>query len=259
MTVQEWTAILRLADTWNFRSIRALAINRLTPIATNIDKIVLGREFGVDQWLGSAYLAVCMRDQSLTKEEARRMQLDDIIEINDIRQHFGLGACYKADITLSMEEVVKRFGLMKLASPSPTNLFMDSTDVCLDSTIPAHLAPQMQETMGVPAVIDTRRSRAALDGNVNLTPLPSQGKSPVLAPLENALDFEERAKEMAKVERVQRTKDIKARESALKAFQTSPAFERLNIWGREKVVESLMLENIKLEILDFMAGYQAET
>lgn len=66
-TVAEWTAILRLADTWDFQSIRALAINHLTPIATDIDKIVLGREFGVDEWLASAYLAVCVREHSLTE------------------------------------------------------------------------------------------------------------------------------------------------------------------------------------------------
>ncbi|KZP33826.1 hypothetical protein FIBSPDRAFT_664960, partial [Athelia psychrophila] len=87
-TVEDWTAILHLADEWSFQSIRALAITHLLPIATDVEKIILGRQYAIDEWLGDAYLAVCMRDQSLTKEEGRRMQVDDIIEISAIRHQF---------------------------------------------------------------------------------------------------------------------------------------------------------------------------
>ncbi|KZP33851.1 hypothetical protein FIBSPDRAFT_672819, partial [Athelia psychrophila] len=85
-TVDEWTAILHIAVRWGFGSIRTLSIKHLAPIATDVDKIVLGRQYGIDEWLGDAYLAVCMRHKSLSKEEGRRMKVDDIIEINAIRQ-----------------------------------------------------------------------------------------------------------------------------------------------------------------------------
>ncbi|KZP08615.1 hypothetical protein FIBSPDRAFT_688896, partial [Athelia psychrophila] len=85
-TVDEWTAILHLAVRWGFCSIRTLSIEHLAPIATDIDKIVLGRQYGIDQWLHEAFIAVCMREQSLTKEEGRQMKADDIIEISAIRQ-----------------------------------------------------------------------------------------------------------------------------------------------------------------------------
>ncbi|KZP33808.1 hypothetical protein FIBSPDRAFT_667194, partial [Athelia psychrophila] len=85
-TVDEWAAILHLAARWGFGSIRTLSIKHLAPIATDIDKIVLGRKYGIDQWLHEAFIAVCMREQSLTKEEGRKIKVDDIIEISAIRQ-----------------------------------------------------------------------------------------------------------------------------------------------------------------------------
>ncbi|KZP16652.1 hypothetical protein FIBSPDRAFT_713527, partial [Athelia psychrophila] len=86
VTVDEWTAILHLAVRWGFQSIRTLSITQLTPIATDIDKIVLGRQYEINPWLHEAFTAVCMREQSVTKEEGRRMRVDDIIEISAIRQ-----------------------------------------------------------------------------------------------------------------------------------------------------------------------------
>ncbi|KZP33840.1 hypothetical protein FIBSPDRAFT_678875, partial [Athelia psychrophila] len=85
-TVEEWTAILSLADRWGFKSIRALAVKKLGPIASEIDYIVLGRKYGVDKWLSDAYEAVCRRDMPLTLEEGRRLGVDDVIRINNIRQ-----------------------------------------------------------------------------------------------------------------------------------------------------------------------------
>ncbi|KZP33821.1 hypothetical protein FIBSPDRAFT_671410, partial [Athelia psychrophila] len=86
--VNEWTAILHLAVKWGFGSIRTLSIKHLAPIATDIDKIILGRQYGIDEWLSDAYLAVCMREQSLTEEEGTRLRVADIIKINSIRQRF---------------------------------------------------------------------------------------------------------------------------------------------------------------------------
>ncbi|KZP16655.1 hypothetical protein FIBSPDRAFT_681682, partial [Athelia psychrophila] len=85
-TVDEWTAILHLAARWGFQSISTLAIVQLTPIATDIDKIVLGRQYEINPWLREAFTAVCMRERSVSKEEGRRMGVDDTVEISAIRQ-----------------------------------------------------------------------------------------------------------------------------------------------------------------------------
>ncbi|KZP16648.1 hypothetical protein FIBSPDRAFT_748524, partial [Athelia psychrophila] len=92
VTVDDWTAVLHLAVRWGFQSIRTLAITRLTPIATDIDKIVLGRQYDINPWLHEAFIALCMREQNVTKEEGSRMRVDDITKINAMRQLFRQGA-----------------------------------------------------------------------------------------------------------------------------------------------------------------------
>ncbi|KZP29670.1 hypothetical protein FIBSPDRAFT_680093, partial [Athelia psychrophila] len=87
-TVQEWSGILHLADKWSFQSIRALAIAQIAPIASPTDKIVFGKLYGVNEWLISAYHAVCTRPDALCLEEGRRLGVDDVIRINAIRQEF---------------------------------------------------------------------------------------------------------------------------------------------------------------------------
>ncbi|KZP08613.1 hypothetical protein FIBSPDRAFT_695732, partial [Athelia psychrophila] len=84
-SVEEWTSILHLAVRWGFESIKNLSIERLSPIASDIDKIVLGRQYAIDEWLGDAYLAICSREECLSKEEGMRMEKEDIIEISAIR------------------------------------------------------------------------------------------------------------------------------------------------------------------------------
>lgn len=85
-TVAEWTAILDLAANWNFKSIKALAIKKLACIASPIDKIVLGRKYDIEAWLGDAYEAVCIRDEPLTLEEGNRLGMEDVINISATRQ-----------------------------------------------------------------------------------------------------------------------------------------------------------------------------
>ncbi|KZP33825.1 hypothetical protein FIBSPDRAFT_1035808 [Athelia psychrophila] len=111
-SVQEWTSILHLAVRWGFESIKDLSIERLSPIASDIDKVVLGRQYAIDDWLGDAYLAICSRQKCLSKEEGMRMEKEDIIEISAIRHQFGLGAPSKVALPLSIGEVHVRFGLV---------------------------------------------------------------------------------------------------------------------------------------------------
>ncbi|KAF7968659.1 hypothetical protein HWV62_29739 [Athelia sp. TMB] len=86
-TVDDWSSILQLADRWSFGSIKALAILKLAPIASPIDKIVLGRRHGVLDWLKSAYTAVCLQEAPLNLQEGRRLGVDDVIRINAVRYY----------------------------------------------------------------------------------------------------------------------------------------------------------------------------
>jgi hypothetical protein len=55
-------------------------------IASPIDKIVLGRKHDIEEWLGDAYEAVCVRDEPLTLEDGMRLGMEDVIKISATRQ-----------------------------------------------------------------------------------------------------------------------------------------------------------------------------
>ncbi|KII95545.1 hypothetical protein PLICRDRAFT_71568, partial [Plicaturopsis crispa FD-325 SS-3] len=85
-TVEEWTSILNLAVKWDFASIRTLAIKELALIASPIDKVVLGREYGITSWLADAYRAVCERPEALSEEEGTRLGMREAMKIARARE-----------------------------------------------------------------------------------------------------------------------------------------------------------------------------
>ncbi|TFY66965.1 hypothetical protein EVG20_g4115 [Dentipellis fragilis] len=85
-TVEAWTSVLRLSTEWSFPSIRTLAIDRLLPIASPVDKVVLGRTYDLDAWLRPGFEALCDRAQSPTVDEAIRLGFRDTILITTIRE-----------------------------------------------------------------------------------------------------------------------------------------------------------------------------
>ncbi|KZP28765.1 hypothetical protein FIBSPDRAFT_1039492 [Athelia psychrophila] len=88
-TTAQWTSILHLAAKWGFESIQLLAIDKLTATAIAVDKIVLGRRYGIANWLPGAYEAVCTRVDPLTVEEGMKLGVEDIIKISAARQVYG--------------------------------------------------------------------------------------------------------------------------------------------------------------------------
>ncbi|KZP04075.1 hypothetical protein FIBSPDRAFT_767980, partial [Athelia psychrophila] len=85
-TTAQWTSILHLAAKWGFENIKLLAIDNLTANATPIDKIVLGRRYGITEWLPGAYEAVCIRVDPLTLEEGMKLGVEDTVRISAARQ-----------------------------------------------------------------------------------------------------------------------------------------------------------------------------
>ncbi|KDQ53600.1 hypothetical protein JAAARDRAFT_136783, partial [Jaapia argillacea MUCL 33604] len=85
-TVDEWTSVLALATKWSFTTIRTLAIGELFPLASPVDKIVVGRQYDIPEWLQDAYIAICERPEALTKKEGERLGLDEVIRISQLRQ-----------------------------------------------------------------------------------------------------------------------------------------------------------------------------
>ncbi|KZT73327.1 hypothetical protein DAEQUDRAFT_464321 [Daedalea quercina L-15889] len=85
-TTEEWTSVLALATKWDFAEYRQLAISRLSQLASPVDRILLGRAYEIPEWLSTAYLELCTRDDALTYEEGMRLGMRDVILLSDIRQ-----------------------------------------------------------------------------------------------------------------------------------------------------------------------------
>ncbi|KZP03185.1 hypothetical protein FIBSPDRAFT_769308 [Athelia psychrophila] len=89
MSSGEWTSILHLAARWGFESIQQLAINHLSESASAIEKIALGRRYGIDHWLCDAYEIICSRTDPLTLEEGMMLGMEETVRISAIRQLYG--------------------------------------------------------------------------------------------------------------------------------------------------------------------------
>ncbi|KZP08623.1 hypothetical protein FIBSPDRAFT_1052291 [Athelia psychrophila] len=234
-TVEEWTAILHLANEWRFESIRTLAITHLLPIATDVEKIILGRQYAIDEWLGDAYLAVCMRDQSLTKEEGRRMQVDDIIEIHTIRQQFGFGDQLKVAHASLVAEVCARFGLAApcVAAGSP----LPAASAEFNSTSSGHI----DGGLAVPIP------------NRTVTAVPTQGEK---------LDSETKAQAAAAAEKARRVKEKALTDRAVVAYLSSSAYRNLPYSFCQDLaktaIKDVTQEEYKQSARDFIATYISE-
>ncbi|KAI0060610.1 hypothetical protein BV25DRAFT_947958 [Artomyces pyxidatus] len=86
LSVEDWSAVLRLATKWGFASVRRLAVRHLDVMAPPLDKLTLGRGCAVEEWVVPALTALCIRPKSLGLHEARRMVLEDIIVVTSVRE-----------------------------------------------------------------------------------------------------------------------------------------------------------------------------
>jgi hypothetical protein len=82
----EWTSVLHLSHTWNFPSMRSLAVRHLFSLTTPVDRVVLGRKYNIEHWLRPAYQAICEREEWLSEQEGERLGLRDVLKIGHARQ-----------------------------------------------------------------------------------------------------------------------------------------------------------------------------
>ncbi|KAG8771316.1 hypothetical protein FRC12_003691 [Ceratobasidium sp. 428] len=77
---------LHLANMWNFKELRESLIPLTEKTLSDVDKIFYAREFGVNEWLASAHVQLCMRNTPLTKEEAERIGFNSLLIISHLRE-----------------------------------------------------------------------------------------------------------------------------------------------------------------------------
>jgi hypothetical protein len=85
-TLEGWASIFKVAIMFEFDCIRQLAASHLERIASPIDKIIYGRLHpDYDRWRKDGYVHLCKRDKPVTMDEGRRLGLEDVILIGQVR------------------------------------------------------------------------------------------------------------------------------------------------------------------------------
>ena len=77
--------MLELSTCWDFTSIRRLALNNIQP-PTPHDRLILARTYSVGHWVIPALSALCERDAPLSLDEARRMDIEDVVLVATVRE-----------------------------------------------------------------------------------------------------------------------------------------------------------------------------
>jgi hypothetical protein len=111
-TKEEWTAVLVLAHRWDFPAIRAVAVAELAAVTTPIDKLVLARDYGVEEWLAGAYLAVCEAPEYPSDEDCLRLDRATIVKIGRAREACRSPRIRKLGPSSARADIIRRvFGL----------------------------------------------------------------------------------------------------------------------------------------------------
>jgi hypothetical protein len=85
LSYEEWKSVLHLSTRWDFASIRRLALNNIQP-PTPYDRLLLARTYSVDHWVIPALSALCERRASLSLDEARQMDIEDVVLVATVRE-----------------------------------------------------------------------------------------------------------------------------------------------------------------------------
>ncbi|KAH7338055.1 hypothetical protein B0J17DRAFT_628618 [Rhizoctonia solani] len=76
----------RLANMFNFSELRAYLLPLAEKGLGDADKIVFAREFNIKEWLVPAYTRLCQREEHLSVAEARKLEVDSVLMISQVRE-----------------------------------------------------------------------------------------------------------------------------------------------------------------------------
>lgn len=87
LTESDWVNVLSLAHMWSFERIRRLSISELhkLPLDT-VRKVELAHKYDISEWYHPTYLALALRENPLSVEEAARLGFDFAVKMAQVRE-----------------------------------------------------------------------------------------------------------------------------------------------------------------------------
>ncbi|KAJ1305378.1 hypothetical protein OPQ81_000393 [Rhizoctonia solani] len=76
----------RLANMFDFSELRAYLLPLAEKNLDDVDKIVFAREFDIKEWLAPAHTRLCLREDPLSNEEARKLGVDSVLIVWRMRE-----------------------------------------------------------------------------------------------------------------------------------------------------------------------------
>ena len=111
--------MLQISTRWDFASIRRLAINNIQP-PTPHDRLLLARTYSVDDWVNPALSALCEREAPLSLDEARQMDIEDVVLVATVREDIR-----SRNLQVDAAEIPRRVEAAQAGKP----VHIDSVDV----------------------------------------------------------------------------------------------------------------------------------
>ncbi|CAE7101926.1 unnamed protein product [Rhizoctonia solani] len=86
--VASMTSAFRMADVWQFSELREFLLSLADRTLGDVDRIAFAKEFRLKDWLLAPHVKLCQRDQQLTLDEAKKIGIDSLLAINNLREEF---------------------------------------------------------------------------------------------------------------------------------------------------------------------------
>jgi len=112
-TVDDWSTILALANRYKMFELYTLAIQKLAPIASSVEKLAIVKKYNMvgHEWLLPAYTDLCSRNGPLSLDEAEKLDMQTVLKIWEVQHEIASwpGMYFRPGV----EQLVKgRFGLV---------------------------------------------------------------------------------------------------------------------------------------------------
>lgn len=146
----ELSSILDLSTRWGFTTIRDMAIRSLKP-PTAHQRLVLGRKYGVDEWVLPALQELCERQELPTPDEARLMGLEDVILVGSLREKVRTHSLTANSVEIMSR--IKAWGSVEaqeqpVGVPEPVLAVPPMSPVPAEPPLEAHEYPSSPEKWG---------------------------------------------------------------------------------------------------------------